>query len=365
MQMDASGQSVLNEKWYYTSYPVAKTEVDAGLVRNAQEHLQKIGAARGYLPDVKASRYQTDPESKFTPLWTDLESAEQIIVEKLSAGEIKEQHVKLYSDFIQNGYCIIESVLPANVVDNAETALNDIYNGKIPHAKFSGSGISKNWTPKVLSHPAKTLDMHMYSAPIRDLIMHSSVSGFLETLFDQKPLVSQTLGFWRGSQQTLHQDTAYVTYSAPLKFVGAWTALEDIKPKSGELEYAIGSHRLPYYLFGEEIGVHEARRTGAVLDKDLTLERRKYEAWVKEEISKAGLKIKRFLANKGDVLIWHPLLAHGGTKVSADYTRKSIVTHFCPLDVAPNYFERKKCSVGIHASGTRFSSRLYGKIIEG
>ena len=53
----------------------------------------------------------------------------------------------------------------------------------------------------------------------------------------------------------------------------------------------------------------------------------------------AGLAKLPFAARKGDVLVWHADLAHGGNPVSADVTRKSIVTHYCPKHLAPLFTE--------------------------
>ena len=43
---------------------------------------------------------------------------------------------------------------------------------------------------------------------------------------------------------------------------------------------------------------------------------------------------------KIDVLFWNADLAHGGAPISSVQTRKSVVTHYCPADVVPIYFER-------------------------
>jgi len=52
------------------------------------------------------------------------------------------------------------------------------------------------------------------------------------------------------------------------------------------------------------------------------------------------LKVESFLAKKGDILIWHADLAHGGAPVSNKaLTRQSLIGHFCPLTVRPHYFD--------------------------
>jgi ectoine hydroxylase-related dioxygenase (phytanoyl-CoA dioxygenase family) len=56
-------------------------------------------------------------------------------------------------------------------------------------------------------------------------------------------------------------------------------------------------------------------------------------------VQRFGLTKQVFAAKKGDVLIWHSDLIHGGHPVSQDITRKSVVTHYCPKHVAPLYSE--------------------------
>ena len=67
----------------------------------------------------------------------------------------------------------------------------------------------------------------------------------------------------------------------------------------------------------------------------------------------AGLQKDRFLAKKGDVLIWSASLMHGGSPVESPIrTRKSLVTHYCPADLQPMYAYKggrpKRSAVGGH-----------------
>ena len=63
-------------------------------------------------------------------------------------------------------------------------------------------------------------------------------------------------------------------------------------------------------------------------------------------------------ARKGDALIWAADLAHGGKPISQDHTRLSIVTHYCPAEVAPLYFEGAPRRIWRHRSGNRFKTLL-------
>jgi ectoine hydroxylase-related dioxygenase (phytanoyl-CoA dioxygenase family) len=175
---------------------------------------------------------------------------------------------------------------------------------------------------------AKLLDLHDVSEAVQAIIFAEPLSRFLHILFQRPALAFQSLGFYYGSQQHLHQDSAFVRVSSPLEFVASWIALEDIQPGSGELEYYPGSHLLPPYLF--------ANKQIWVEYDDPELKR--FHDNLHKSASEAGLSIQRFLAKKGDVLIWAPGLMHGGSPVADEnLTRKSLVTHYCPADQQPMF----------------------------
>src|SRR5262249_29249344 len=142
-----------------------------------------------------------------------------------------------------------------------------------------------------------------------------------------------------GSQQEIHQDSAYVPYTLPLQFAASWIALQDVDAGTGELEYFTESHRkLPDFLYDGHKSVHDAARLGA--GNNLLGEAvQAHVQAIQREATARDLPKDRFLASRGDVLIWHAELAHGGASTSSQSTRKSLVTHYCPREVAPLYFE--------------------------
>jgi hypothetical protein len=50
-----------------------------------------------------------------------------------------------------------------------------------------------------------------------DLFTTPSLIRFLRLIFDADPLLFQSLNFDQGSQQGLHQDTAYVVVNRPME----------------------------------------------------------------------------------------------------------------------------------------------------
>ena len=156
---------------------------------------------------------------------------------------------------------------------------------------------------------------------VRELALHATVLEVLRVLYGREPFVFQTLNFAVGSQQHFHSDAVHF-HSYPHGFMcGVWLALEDVRPGSGPLIYFPGSHRLPYRS-AESLGL----RPDQV--KAEPHPQRFFEPTWREDVKKQNFKQKRFLPRKGQALIWHANLLHGGMAVkNRKTTRWSQVTH--------------------------------------
>ncbi len=158
-------------------------------------------------------------------------------------------------------------------------------------------------------------------------------------IFERRTLASQTLAFWRGSAQDGHQDSAYVSYSLPMQFAASWIALEDVRHDAGELFYHVGGQRMPEYLYCQQYkGLAEAIRLDPGRN-DLDEEIKSHLDSIAAYARRMSLSTERLLAKRGDVLFWAADLPHGGGPISPTISRKSMVTHYCPADAAPSYFE--------------------------
>ncbi len=111
----------------------------------------------------------------------------------------------------------------------------------------------------------------------------------------------------------------------PLGYLtAAWIACEDIHPDCGPLVYYPGSHRLPY-LFSKQVGITEEqfKRDG------YAPYHAKYEPRIAKLVEDHGIEPQYFHAKKGDVLIWHANLIHGGSaRKNLELSRRAIVCHF-------------------------------------
>ncbi len=144
----------------------------------------------------------------------------------------------------------------------------------------------------------------------------------LEFLLGKKISLFSSINFFRATQQRAHSDEYHMTTYPHANIIAAWIALEDVDDENGTLFYYPESHKLPYIMnkdFGNE-------GTKYMLGpKDYV----HYENKVAEVIDEHKLQMSTFKAQKGDVLIWHANLLHGGLPVrDLNRTRKSMVFHY-------------------------------------
>lgn len=165
------------------------------------------------------------------------------------------------------------------------------------------------------------------SATIRAITYDPRLTDLLSFILDKEVVPFQTINFWHGSNQRAHSDSIHMT-TYPLGYlIAVWIALEDTNPDNGPLFYYPGSHRLPYLLNND---FNEGTSLLTLGKKDYG----DYEDRIEEVIRENQLEKAVFLARKGDILIWHANLIHGGLPVKdPDQTRKSMVIHYYAKDV--------------------------------
>jgi phytanoyl-CoA hydroxylase len=160
-------------------------------------------------------------------------------------------------------------------------------------------------------------DLYLVSEEVRALALDPGLSATLEDLLGEPAVLCNSLNFEKGSSQPRHIDSLYMTPLTPHALIAAWIALEDVHPDAGPLVYYPGSHRIPLYVFND--GSHHASRDEVVDWFD----------YMDVQLRLRGLREKRFLARKGDVIVWHADLVHGGSPIKdARRTRNSLVCHY-------------------------------------
>ena len=173
----------------------------------------------------------------------------------------------------------------------------------------------------------RLLDQYLIDARTRDLSMHPRLADILHQLMGYSPVVCNTLLFEWGSEQDMHSDMFYMAPTSDNQMLATWIAIDDVTDDNGPLVYVPGSHKLPPHRFS----------TGKV--NAVTEEVPAAVAAAQAKISELGLPTERFLAKRGDVLIWHSQLVHGGDAIRDHSARRtSLVTHYfstCDFPIGP------------------------------
>jgi len=177
------------------------------------------------------------------------------------------------------------------------------------------------------THDNKLLFANRRSGAILAVTHDKRLVSVLSFILDKTVLPFQTINFIRGSSQRAHSDSIHMT-TYPLGYlIAVWIALEDTNSDNGPLFYYPGSHRLPYLLNEDFNEGSNSLRLGRKDYGD-------YEDRIEATIREKQLEKEIFIAHKGDVLIWHANLIHGGMPIlNPGMTRKSMVIHYYAADV--------------------------------
>lgn len=230
----------------------------------------------------------------------------------------------------ENGYVILEKALSDELIDAYLADVQELIdqhksydiNIRIDRPEYSKHPVMKiRDVPREIieGQYIKIMDFHNASVAGKKLMLHKAIVSFLEAVFSQKVVAMQSLTFLYGSQQETHQDFPYVVPQIPSHLAAAWIALEDVKAGSGELHYYVKSHKVPKFDWGNGIFFNEGSTKNPT----------DFGKYLNHECERLGLEKKTLLIKKGDVLIWHAALAHGGEPIlDPKLTRKSFVCHY-------------------------------------
>ena len=309
--------------------------------------------------DYRAQMRERDQyKSRFGGMWTDRKDFIEKLGKKARHKHLKKSDIDHLVKWRHEGYAVLPQAIPHDLIDRYKAELDQIM-AQHPSPLLMTSYDAPEPVPYTEENAEKfgsvrVVDDYMFSEYSREILFHPDIIRFLDLAFEKKPILTQTLRFDYGSEQPLHQDTAFVRMNSPMKLVGVWVALEDIKLGSGELMYLPGSHNWEGHLFSGRFKHYDAKRDGP---EDLTA----WHQWILDEAKTRGVETETFLAKKGDVFFWHAGLAHGGApRVTFENTRLSLVAHFCPEGVKPlyHYYKRGQRAVKSH-HGLSYMSSYY------
>jgi phytanoyl-CoA dioxygenase PhyH len=291
-------------------------------------------------------------------IWLDEPDAQRQIAARARARELSAEEEANLRKFAEDGYFIMPIDLTAEdaaAIDHDVDTLwstwprNVAFAYDSPPRRFSEAIPAEHRKPRYRIH-----ELHSASDTALRLYLDAKIHRYASLILGETAVATQSLYFEFGSQQALHRDSVVVPTPEFGRLVAAWIALEDIAPESGPLAYVPGSQKLPFYEFGPGRHVYDPSAHTA---EDVEAAMRFYA----EELERSKLPEKHFVARRGEVLIWHSALTHGGAQpADPQRTRKSFVVHFSTLRTHPT----RECAVsealdGVAGESVFSTSEIY------
>lgn len=260
---------------------------------------KKYGINKSYFSSISSKDFAHLPANERAIDYSKL--TETSFFKKLSE-ENKESALQ-YDD---NGYMILRNFLTPETADQINTEID----------KLMEDGTLK------FIYGGKLMFAIHHSEIIRNIGNDKELLDFLSVLMDGKSKLFQSINFINGSQQKTHSDSIHMTTYPLGGLLGVWIALEDVDETNGALHYIPKSHKLPYFLNSD----YDNEGTALKIGKKSY---RAYETFLEDKVKELGLEKEVFKAKKGDLLIWHANILHGGEPhTDKNRTRKSLVYHF-------------------------------------
>jgi ectoine hydroxylase-related dioxygenase (phytanoyl-CoA dioxygenase family) len=272
--------------------------------------------------------------------WVDRPDALERIRRGTAPGRRGRPDTQLLEKWVRDGYIVVDHCVDSVHIDAMVAALDGLWDASeaIPSLELIGLKDEGDEAAVTLSHadvlkldPARrrrlrdTSDwrihgFHYVNRAAMRIYSSPSLRALASGIFGRRARPIAAINFMKGSQQHLHQDMA-VFHIYPHNFLlGAWIACEDISRESGPLVFYPGSHRAGLFP-----GFADYPQTNLRTADDDTA--RRYQAYV--DALATQFERREFWARKGQVLLWHGMLIHGGAAVTRrDASRKSMVIHY-------------------------------------
>lgn len=272
--------------------------------------------------------------------WIDFDHQEYVQEFELrtSDGRVPVEMIEDMKFFREHGYVWLRDVIPAQLIDKVLEDVEKSWEVKPEHLLVVHNEMAvpdrietQAGRENIRSRSMRYLDFHNFSEAASEIMMHPKITSFISAYLDSDIVAMQSLLFENGTEQRSHQDFAYVHSLKPALLAGAWVALEDVHADAGPLFYYPKSHhRVRKHVFDN----------GTVLAEGDGPHVRAFEEYLQTECEQLQLQRTIFTPKKGDVLIWHSALVHGGSpRNDRGRTRKSMVSHYSTREAYP--FDRR------------------------
>ena len=226
----------------------------------------------------------------------------------------------------RNGYVVVRNLVPDALCDAAKEAfVREIkpFGGYI--YRQASANPEKNELTRhgyVLNSILNIQDLDRGRFPrFREaglaVITHPNLHEASNALLGEAGTIVQSMYFEGNPVTWAHQDTYYLDSIDLGHMVGAWIAVEDIKPGAGRFYVYPGSHRI------------DMKRNGG--DFDIAFNHERYKRLVLDVVASHGLECRAPALRKGDVFFWSSKTIHGSlVTTQEEHSRASFTSHVIP-----------------------------------
>ncbi|MCS6927919.1 MAG: phytanoyl-CoA dioxygenase family protein [Saprospiraceae bacterium] len=275
-------------------------------LRHNRQYYQHLGVRKSVLAPIGSADFAHAPTDDLP--WLDQPDALTRLENHPAFKDLPEDWQQKARQFVQEGYCVLEQFYTSEQTEALSAEIDTLLNtGKV---RF-------NYTRR------KIFNLHEKSALAdKDFFRHPKLLRLLSFLLGKPVIPFQSLAFVQGSEQRAHSDSIHMSTYPPGYLIATWTALEDCTEDNGPLFYYPASHRLPYITTAD----YPSGNTRFTIGRDSN---KRYEDYIEALINRLHLQKRLYLARRGDVLIWHANLLHGGAPITRPgATRRSLVCHY-------------------------------------
>jgi ectoine hydroxylase-related dioxygenase (phytanoyl-CoA dioxygenase family) len=254
----------------------------------------------------------------------------------------------------EDGYVVLKQVVPHDLIDrlNGDVAAFRASCGETKDEQGYGQRIGL---------------LHIQNQNSLAVALNADVREFLAFALADEPLLFGSLTFEAGTEQGAHQDSIYFWTEPDAAMAGVWVALEDVHEDAGPLFYYRGSHKWGVFraedCWRARPDLYEQTKKLGWWKPDNAAERGRVAAelgatWhelMAKRIAERNAQPTPVVIKKGDALVWHAHLVHGGLpRKNRTLTRRSMVTHHigrsaCMFDMNTYFLSKRDAFDAKHA----------------
>lgn len=256
-------------------------------------------------------------------LWIDSAMA----LEDVKSANISQWLKEKAIEFIEQGYVVIPRHVSEQQVDAALHGFDEWCDAKGSDCNVQFKGPQLQQGTK-----ARLYNIHIDVPVFLELQISNPLTlQLIDYLFGRRSSIYTSILFTRGTSQPIHVDIPFFWTKPAAHYFGFWVALEDTDSENGPLTVLPKGHKCEILNQRAEIVKKKRGSTEEVKEVDVEAFYDYADATL-ENCRKMGISsFKEAHLKKGDALLWHPLLPHGGAQIkSQNRSRYSLVSHIIP-----------------------------------